>query len=492
MVAINPSSAVDVNRNSLTVIDNRTGKIFNIPITNNSVPATAFKAMKTDKSEGRDEDESTRGIRVYDPSYQNTAVCRSSISYIDGDNGILRYRGYPIEELAEKSSFLEVAFLLIYGELPNKVQFKQFEHEVLHHTFVHTNASQLMKSFNYDAHPMGMFVSGIAALSTFHPEANPALVGSDLYTRDDRIMNKQIFRLLGKAPTIAAMSYRHRIGREFNHPVANLGYAGNFLQMMDRLTESNYVPHPKLTKALDILFILHADHEINCSTAAMRHVSSSLVDPYSAVSSAAASLYGNLHGGANAAVIKMLEEIGTVDRVPEFIERVKAKETKLFGFGHRIYKSYDPRSKIIKKVAYEVFEVCGREELIDVAVALEEASLKDDYFIKRRLYPNVDFFSGLIYKAMGFPTDFFPVLFAIPRVAGWLAHWREGLHDSAQKIWRPRQLYVGEAERPYVDMEDRNDQEVINGKQRQPLMETIRHPFSKRRAIATYDGKSKL
>ncbi|CAG8511020.1 15068_t:CDS:10 [Funneliformis mosseae] len=444
------------NTQSLTVLDNRTNKLYEVPIDNNTISAIKFKEITADPAPGsREEDESGKGLRIYDPAFQNTAVAQSKITYINGDTGVLRYRGYPIEQLAEKSTYLEVAYLLIYGELPSKDQFMNFSHEVMHHTFVHFNVTQLMRNFNYDAHPMGLFISGIAAMSTFHPDANPALAGSDLFIRDDKVRNKQIFRLLGKTPTLAAMAYRHRIGRSYNPPQNNLSYTENFLYMLDRLSEENYKPNPKLSKALDVLFILHADHELNCSTAAMRHIGSSLVDPYSAISGASAALYGPLHGGANEAVLRMLEEIGSADKVPGFLEEVKQRRRKLFGFGHRVYKNYDPRAKIIRNIAYEVFDVCGRESLIDVAVELEKAALEDEYFVKRKLYPNVDFYSGLIYKAMGFPTDMFPVLFAIPRVAGWLAHWKESLEDKESKIWRPRQVYVGESVRSYIPLEHR-------------------------------------
>ncbi|RHZ83066.1 hypothetical protein Glove_99g185 [Diversispora epigaea] len=471
------------NTQSLTILDNRTNKLYEVPITNNTVPAIKFKEISASGGPGsREEDESNKGLRVYDPAFQNTAVCHSKITYINGDNGVLRYRGYPIEQLAEKSTYLEVAYLLIYGELPSKSQYSNFSHEVMHHTFVHFNVTELMRKFNYDAHPMGMFISGISALSTFHPDANPALAGSDLFKNDEKTRNKQIFRLLGKTPTLAAMAYRHRIGRRYNPPQNDLSYAENFLYMLDRLSEENYKPNPKLSKALDILFILHADHELNCSTAAMRHIGSSLVDPYSAVAGAAAALYGPLHGGANEAVLRMLEEIGSIDKVPLFLEQVKDRKRKLFGFGHRVYKNYDPRAKIIRKIAYEVFEVCGQEPLIDVAIELEKIALQDEYFVKRKLYPNVDFYSGLIYKAMGFPTDMFPVLFAIPRIAGWLAHWKESLEDKESKIWRPRQVYVGPSVRSYVPLELRdasgND---INTK--------VEHPFSKRSSVATFDNK---
>ncbi|KAI9146362.1 citrate synthase-like protein [Paraphysoderma sedebokerense] len=362
------------------------------------------------------------GLSIYDNGYLNTAVCRSKVSYIDGEKGILRYRGYNIEELAEKSSFLEVAFLLIYGELPDRAQLEQWETKVMRHTYIHENLIDYMKSFRYDAHPMGMCCSTIAALSTFHPEASTAIHGDHIY-KSESMVNKQILRLLGKVPTIAACAYRHRIGRPYNYPSNELGYTENFLYMLDKLSETNYKPNPTLAKALDVIFILHADHELNCSTSAMRQICSTGIDPYVGVSGATAALYGPSHGGANEAALRMLEEIGTVDRIPAFIEEVKQKKRRLMGFGHRVYKSYDPRAKILKKIAAEVFEVMGKNDLIDVARELERIALSDEYFIKRNLYPNVDFYSGIIYKAMGFPTDMFPVLFCIARTSGWLAHW---------------------------------------------------------------------
>ncbi|KAL7754088.1 hypothetical protein RI367_000068 [Sorochytrium milnesiophthora] len=462
---------------SLTVIDNRSGSVYQVPIKEGTVRAVEFQRMT--KTAGGE------GIRIYDPAYVNTAVARSKITEIDGDAGILRYRGYPIEQLAEKSSYLEVTYLLIYGELPTKAQFAHFEREIMHHTFVHVKMAGLMGSFNYDSHPMGMFIATVAAMSTFDPSGNPALAGSNIYIQDKQLRNKQIFRLLGKVPTIAAMAYRHRIGRPYNYPQEGMSYTENFLYMMDHLSEPNYKPNPKLAKALDILFILHADHELNCSTAAMRHIGSSLVDPYNAVAGAAAALYGPLHGGANEAVVRMLESIGKVENVPAFLAAVKRREKKLMGFGHRIYRNYDPRATLIRKTAYEVFEVVGREPLIEVAQALEKAALEDDYFITRKLYPNVDFYSGLIYKAMGFPLDFFPVLFAIPRMAGWLAHWCESLDDPEAKIWRPRQIYTGEGKRSYVPIEARHTNEKDGDELR--LTHVDKHPFSKRTHAATFD-----
>ena len=383
----------------------------------------------------------------YDPAFMNTAACSSYITYIDGDKSILRYRGYPIEQLAEKSNFLEVAYLLIYGELPTAEQFDYWVNRIVRHTFIHENLVKIIESFRYDAHPMGILISSVAAMSTFHPEARNV--------RDPEVREKQIWRILGKLPTIAAFAYRVRIGRPHNYPDISRGYTGNFLYMLDYMNEHDYEVHPTLSKALDLLFLLHADHEQNCSTATMRAVGSSLVDPYSAVAAAAAALYGPLHGGANEAVLRMLEEIGSVSAVPAYIERVKSGELRLMGFGHRIYTSYDPRASIIKKVAYEVFEVTGNNPLINIAMELERIALQDEYFISHRLYPNVDFYSGIILQAMRFPTDMFPVLFAIPRAAGWLAQWIEMLDDSEQKIARPRQIYLGSECRDYVSVDER-------------------------------------
>jgi len=439
------------NKNRLSVVDNRTGKTYEIPIKNNTINALALKQISDTDGEG---------LMSYDPAFQNTAVVTSRITYIDGDKGILRYRGYPIEEIAEKSTFLEVAFLLINGSLPDKKHLDDWSEKIMTHTYIHENLVSMMKTFRYDAHPMGMLISSIAALGTFYPEANPALRGSDIF-KNERFRNKQIYRIIGKLPTIAACAWRHRIGRPYNEPGSNLSYTGNFLYMLDKLSEVKYHPNPVLERALEIMFILHADHELNCSTAAMRHISSSMADPYTAVAGAAGALYGPLHGGANEAVLHMLEEIGTIDKVPQFIQDVKARKKMLMGFGHRIYKNYDPRAKLIRKTAYEVFEVLGREPLIEVATALEAAALSDEFFITRKLYPNVDFYSGLIYKAMGFPTDMFPVLFTIPRAVGWLAHWIEHHEDKETKIYRPRQVYLGEDVRPYVPIENRPESNAV-------------------------------
>eukprot|EP01111_Echinosteliopsis_oligospora_P004147 TRINITY_DN1656_c0_g1_i1.p1 TRINITY_DN1656_c0_g1~~TRINITY_DN1656_c0_g1_i1.p1 ORF type:complete len:496 (-),score=153.27 TRINITY_DN1656_c0_g1_i1:70-1557(-) len=438
------------SKDTLTVTDNRTGKSYTIPIKNHTINATALKQISFDNE----------GIMSYDPAFQNTAVVTSRITYIDGDKGILRYRGYPIEELAEKSTFLEVAFLLINGSLPSKSQLDVWNSNIMTHTYLHENLVSMMRTFRYDAHPMGMLISTISALGTFYPEANPALAGDGIF-KNERIRNKQVYRIIGKLPTIAACAWRHRVGRPYNEPVAHLSYTENFLYMLDRLSGVPFKPNPVLARALEIMFILHADHELNCSTAAMRHISSSVADPYTAVAGAAGALYGPLHGGANEAVLHMLEEIGTVDNVAAFIEGVKGRKKKLMGFGHRIYKNYDPRAKIIRRTAYEVFEVLGQEPLIEVASKLEKAALEDEYFISRKLYPNVDFYSGLIYKAMGFPKDMFPVLFTIPRAVGWMAHWIEHQEDPETKIYRPRQVYLGSDERPYVPMEARGGDAAV-------------------------------
>tara|TARA_B100000530_G_scaffold334739_1_gene285192 strand:- start:118 stop:1278 length:1161 start_codon:yes stop_codon:yes gene_type:complete len=383
----------------------------------------------------------------YDPSYMSTANCDSKITYIDGGNGILRYRGYPIEQLAEQSNFLEVCYLLLNGELPNKEQAEEWVDHITFHTYVHENITRFMQGFRYDAHPMGTLVSTVAALSTFYPEAK------DIDDPHNRLI--QIIRLIAKMPTMAAFAYKNRLGLPYEYPVNHLGYTGNFLRMMWNVADPSYEPDPVLTRALDILLILHADHEQNCSTTTMRTVGSSNADPYSAVAAATCGLYGPLHGGANEAVIHMLHEIGSFENVAGYVEKVKSGETLLQGFGHRVYKSYDPRATIIKKTADQVFEVTGMNPLLDIAMKLEEVALSDSYFIDRNLYPNVDFYSGLIYEAMGFPMDMFTVLFAIGRTPGWLAHWQEMLDDPEQKIYRPRQKYTGPEERDYVAITDR-------------------------------------
>jgi citrate synthase len=428
-----------MSKDSLTITDNRTGKSYEIPITNETIRAIDLRQIKVKADDF--------GLMSYDPAYLNTASCQSMITYIDGDKGILWYRGYPIEQLAEQSNYLETAYLLIHGELPNQEQLEYWTNRIMRHTYIHEDLAQMIKIFRYNAHPMGILISAIAALSTFHPEAKNFM--------DEEIRQKQIWRILGKLPTIAAFAYRVRIGRPFNYPDSTQGYTGNFLYMLDYMNQQDYQVNPVLARALDILFILHADHEQNCSTSAMRSVGSSRVDPYTALSAAAAALYGPLHGGANEAVLRMLNNIGSVSNIPTYIERVKQGEMRLMGFGHRVYKNYDPRANIIKKVAYDVFEVTGSNPLIDIAVELERIALEDDYFISRKLYPNVDFYSGIIYQAMGFPVDMFPVLFAIPRASGWLAQWLEMIEDPEQKIARPRQVYLGSDKRDYAPVSER-------------------------------------
>jgi citrate synthase len=419
---------------TLTVTDNRTGQTYELPIEDGAIRAPDLRQIKVSDDDF--------GLMSYDPAFLNTASCRSSITYIDGDVGILRYRGYPIEQLAEHGSYLETAFLLIHGELPTAAELEVWTHEITYHTFVHENVKSLMEGFRYDAHPMGMLISVLAALSTFYPEA------SRVDEADVRLM--QVYRLIAKVPTIAAWSYRHSRGLPYVYPDNDLGFTENFLSLMFRVAEPRYEPDPVIARALEVLFILHADHEQNCSANAMRAIGSSKVDPYSALAGAAAALYGPLHGGANEEVLKMLAEIGDVRRVPEFVDRVKAGEFKLMGFGHRVYKNYDPRAKIIKQTADEVFAVTGRNPLLDIALELEMIALEDEYFVSRKLYPNVDFYSGIIYQALGLPVAMFPVMFAIPRTAGWLAQWLELVDDSEQKIARPRQLYTGSGERDYM------------------------------------------
>jgi citrate synthase len=428
-----------MSKDTLTITDNRTGKTYEIPVEHDTIRAIDLRQIKV-----HDDD---FGMMSYDPAYLNTACCRSDITYIDGDKGILQYRGYPIEQLAEQSRFLEVAYLTIYGELPTKDELEFWEYRIMRHTYIHENLTQLMKAFRYDAHPMGMLIGSIAAMSTLHPEAKRV--------DEPEVQQKQIWRVLGKLPTVAAFAYRRRIGRPFNYPDSTRGYTGNFLYMMDYMGEQNYEVNPVLARALDVLFILHLDHEQNCSTATMRAVGSSRADPFSALAAAAAALYGPLHGGANEAVLRMLSGIGSVKAIPQYIERVKKGEMRLMGFGHRVYKNYDPRATIIKRIAYDVFEVTGNNPLIDIALELERIALDDDYFVSRKLYPNVDFYSGIIYQAMGFPSDMFPVLFAIPRAAGWLAQWLELISDPEQKIARPRQIYLGPDKRDYVPISDR-------------------------------------
>jgi citrate synthase len=437
-----------MSKDTLTITDNRTGKQYEIPIENEAIKAKDLRQIKVAEDDF--------GLMSYDPAFMNTASCKSRVTFIDGDRGILRYRGYPIEQLAERSNYLEVAYLILHGELPTAAELRDWTWHITHHTFIHENIKKFIDGFHYDAHPMGMLVSAVGALSTFYTEAK------DIFNAELR--SKQIFRLIAKMPTLAAFAYRHSIGMPYNYPDNELSYTGNFLNMMSKMTEVNYKPDKTLERALDVLFILHADHEQNCSTNAMRSIGSSHVDPYSAVAGAAAALYGPLHGGANEAVLRMLAEIGSKDHVPAYINRVKGGEVRLMGFGHRVYKNYDPRAKIIKQVAHEVFEVTGKNPVIDIALELERIALEDDYFVSRKLYPNVDFYSGIIYQAMGFPVDMFPVLFAIPRTSGWLAQWEEMLLDSEQKIARPRQIYLGYDERDYETMEQRQDKESKTAK----------------------------
>ena len=431
--------AARTGRDTLSIVDNRTGKQYEILITHGTIRAMDLRQIRTDASDF--------GLMSYDPAFTNTALCISRVTYIDGDAGILRYRGYPIEELAERSTYLETAYLILRGELPTKGQLEEWAYHVTHHTFIHESIKKFLDGFHYDAHPMGMMISAMAALSTFYPDAK------DIFNPESRL--KQTWRLIGKMPTLAAFAYRHSLGMPYAYPDNELSYAGNFLNMLFKTTELKYRPNPTLERALDVLFILHADHEQNCSANAMRCVGSSHVDPYSATAAATAALYGPLHGGANEAVLRMLMEIGSVSRVPEYLKRVKAGETKLMGFGHRIYKNYDPRARIIKRMADEVFEVMGRNPLLDTALECERVALQDDYFVSRKLYPNVDFYTGLIYQSMGFPVTMFPVLFAIPRTAGWIAQWEEMLLDKEQKIARPRQIHLGQQQRSYLPIEQR-------------------------------------
>ncbi len=424
---------------SFTIIDNRTGKSYEIPVEHDTIRAMDLRQIKVNPEDF--------GLMSYDPAFVNTASTRSTITYIDGGKGILHYRGYPIEQLAEKSSFLEVAYLILFGELPNRDQLEKWVYDITHHTILHENIKQLMQALRHDAHPLGMFISVVAALSTFYPEAR------EVQDADNRLY--QILRLIAKVPTIAAFSYRHNRGLPYVYPDNDLSYTGNFLSMMFKLGGSRYKPNPILERALDVLFILHADHEQNCGTTAMRTIGSSQADPYSAMAGAAAGLYGPLHGGANEAVLRMLVEIGDIDQVPAFIKSVKDGERRLMGFGHRVYKNYDPRASIIKDIADQVFEVTGRNPMLDIALELERIALEEEYFVSRKLYPNVDFYSGIIYQAMGIPVGMFPVMFAIPRTVGWLAQWQEMLNDPEQRIARPRQIYLGEQKRDYVTISQR-------------------------------------
>jgi citrate synthase len=442
-------------RESLSITDNRTGKSYEIAIRYGTYPTygAAIDASSLRQIKVSDQD---FGLLSYDPGFTNTASCRSAISFVDGERGILRYRGYPIEQLAERSTYLETAHLLLHGDLPNQRELEEWTHNITHHTIIHENIKKFIDGFHHDAHPMGVLVGTVGALSTFYPDAKEI--------HDDSLRWKQIWRLIAKMPTIAAFAYRYSRGLPYAYPDNDLSYAGNFLNMLWKTTELKYEPDPVLERALDVLFILHADHEQNCSTSAMRGVGSSQPDPFSATAAAVAALYGPLHGGANEAVIRMLTEIGSVDRVPEFVRGVKSGQGgRLMGFGHRVYKSYDPRAKIIKRLADQVFSVTRKSPLLDVALELERIALDDDYFVSRKLYPNVDFYSGIIYQAMGFPVDMFPVLFAIPRTAGWLAQWQEMLLDPDTRIARPRQVYTGSDERPYVPASERTSPEVAKG-----------------------------
>jgi citrate synthase len=426
---------------TLSIVDNRTGKKYELPIQDGAIRAMDLRQIKTAPDDF--------GLMTYDPAFMNTANCRSAITYIDGDRGVLLYRGYPIEQLAENSNYLETAYLILFGELPTEAQLQSWTREITLHTMLHENIKKFMEGFRYDAHPMGIFISTVGALSTLNPDAK------NIFDRNSRLL--QTRRLIAKVPGIAAYAFRHSIGRPYNYPDNDLSFTGNFLNMLFKMTELKYQPNPVLERALDVLFILHADHEQNCSTSAMRNIGSSQVDPYCALAGAAAALYGPLHGGANEAVLRMLHEIGSVSKVPEFIKRVKTGEGKdrLMGFGHRVYKSYDPRAKVIKRIADLVFTVTGKNPLLEIALELERIALEDDYFVSRKLYPNVDFYSGLIYQAMGFPVEMFPVLFAIPRTSGWIAQWDEMLQDPEQKIARPRQIYTGHPKRDYVPREKR-------------------------------------
>jgi citrate synthase len=424
---------------SLSITDNRTGESYEVAVEDGTVRAMAFRDIKVSDDDF--------GLMTYDPAFTNTAHCRSSICFIDGEAGVLEYRGYPIEELCEKSTHLEVAYLLVYGELPTQQQLDQWTFEITHHTYVHENIKKFVEGFRHDAHPMGMLLSTVGAMSTFYPAAK------NIDSEIERHM--AAVRLIAKVPTLAAFAYRHILGLPYIYPDNDLSYPGNFLSMMFKMTEVKYEPDPRIERALDVLWILHADHEQNCSTAAVRGIGSSQVDPYSAVAGGVAALYGPLHGGANEQVLRMLDRIETVDNIPGFLEGVKNKDEKLMGFGHRVYKNYDPRARIIKEHVDEVFEVTGRNPKLDIAVELEKRALDDEYFTDRKLYPNVDFYSGLIYEALGLPTDMFTVMFAIPRTAGWVAQWLEMVKDEETKIARPRQIYTGERERDYVPIGER-------------------------------------
>jgi len=424
---------------TLSVTDSRTGATYELPISDGTVRALDLRQIKTGEGDF--------GLMSYDPAYMNTASCRSAITYIDGEAGVLQHRGYPIEQLCEHSTYLEVAYLLINGDLPTRAQLESWVHEITVHTFVHENIKDFMQGFRYDANPMGMLVASVGALSTFYPDANRI--------HDDAGRELQIIRLLAKMPTLAAFAFRHNMGQPYVYPDNDLDYAGNFLGMMYKMTELKYQPDPRLARALDVLFILHADHEQNASTSAVRSVGSTQVDPYTAVAAGVAALYGPLHGGANEAALRMLARIGKVENIPAFLEGVKAGNERLMGFGHRVYKNYDPRARIIRRYLDDVFEVRGKSPLLDVATELEKRALDDEYFTSRKLYPNVDFYSGLIYEALGLPVAMFPVMFAIGRTSGWIAQWLEMVQDSEQKIARPRQIYTGERDRDFVPIEQR-------------------------------------
>jgi citrate synthase len=445
-------------KESLTVTDNRTGETFELEITDGTVKAMDFRQMKASEDDF--------GLMTYDPAFTNTASCRSAVTYIDGEAGILQHRGIPIEQLCEQSTFLEVAFLLIYGELPTAPQLERWVHDITHHTFLHEDIKQHLQGFRYDAHPMGMLLAGVGALSTFYPEAK------QIDDHEERYM--AAIRMIAKVPTLAAFAYRHNRGLPYMYPDNDLSYSENFLSMMFKMTELKYEPDPRLAKALDVLFILHADHEQNCSTNAVRAVGSSQVDPYSAVAAGVAALYGPLHGGANEAVLRMLRRIESVDNIPDFLEGVKNREEKLMGFGHRVYKNYDPRARIIKKHVDEVLEATEYNPLVEIASELEKRALDDEFFTSRKLYPNVDFYSGLIYEALEIPTEMFTVIFAIPRTAGWIAQWLEMIDDSEQKIARPRQIYTGDRDADYVPIDDRQGPEKITN-------EALRRPVRSRR-----------
>jgi len=426
-------------KNTLSITDNRTGKNYEIPIENDTIRAMDLRQIKVKKDDF--------GMMSYDPAYSNTASCTSRVTFIDGDKGELMYRGYPIDVLAKKSNFLEVSYLLLNGKLPNKKEFKTFEDNIMNHTMIHENIKKFMDGFRYDAHPMGMLMGTVSALSTFYPESK------DIFNEDIRKI--QIHRLIAKMPTLAAFAFRHSMGLPYAYPDNDLSYTGNFLNMLYKMTELKYKPNPVIEKAIDVLFILHADHEQNCSTSVMRNVGSSHSDPYSTAAAAIAALYGPLHGGANEGVLQMLAEIGSKNNIPKAIKAVKNGEFRLMGFGHRVYKSYDPRAKIIKGIAHDVFQVTGKNPHLDIALELERIALEDDYFVKRKLYPNVDFYSGLIYQSMGIPPEMFTVLFAIGRTPGWLAQWKELLLDPERRIARPRQVYLGDKNKKYIPMSKR-------------------------------------